>query len=245
MQNTTANTQNITPDMQRLLEGMPSATREKITVLDTTYTCECGASKFNDALIEIAGERQKMPRIGECEKCKALKENATYQRERTLDKWAFCKVEQMEAQKRGFYIHGGFGTGKTHTAKRLHVAAARQGLSAKFTTPQAILQAFNDCFSSDVCESQVLAELAFFEILIIDDIGQEQVTERGLSLLWQVINARYERRRPTVYTSNYALSELTARYAEVNRTQAESICSRIAGTCEQQEMTGEDRRLTA
>jgi DNA replication protein DnaC len=245
MQNTTASTQNITADMQRLLDSMNPATREKITVLDTTYKCECGGSKFNDALIKLAGETQKMPRISECEKCKALKENETYQREKTLDKWAFCKVEQMRAQKRGFYIHGSFGTGKTHTAKRLHVAAARQGLSAKFTTPQAILQAFNDCFSSDMRESQVLAELAHFEILIIDDIGQEQVTERGLSQLWQVINARYERKRPTVYTSNYALSELTARYAEVNRTQAESICSRIAGACEQQEMTGVDRRLTA
>lgn len=242
MTNTTVK---ITPDMQKLLAGLKPETRALVRVLPTTYTCNCGKSTFNDAEIMLAGKMQKMTRIHECNRCNVRAKDPAQVRAEQLDRWAFCKVDEMCKTKRGLYIHGGFGTGKTHTAKRLHLAAHRANVVARFTTPQGIQGAFNDCITSEIREAQVLSEFGTMQLLIIDDIGQEQVTERGLSQLWQVINRRYEMHRPCVYTSNYTLGELTARYAAVNSVQAESICSRIAGSCEQHAMEGADRRLSA
>ena len=241
----TSTTVDITPDMHKVLANMNATTRENVRILPNVYACKCGESTFNDAEMFIANTWQKMPRINECEKCKAKQATPKVRRAETLDKWAYCKASEIVTTKRGLYIHGGFGTGKTHTAKRLYTATQRVNAQAIFTTPQDIQCAFNDCISSDYREAQVLAEFASADVLFIDDIGQEQVSERGLSQLWQVINRRYEMNRPCVYTSNYTLGALTARYASVNSVQAESICSRIAGSCTQQEMTGKDRRLTA
>ena len=245
MQDTKNITSYITPDMQKMLKNLNKSTREKIVVLETTYMCKCGQSTYNDAMIKVAGEMLKMPSITECPKCKKRHESKEYKHAKAEDKKAFCLAGKICAERIGRYYHGSFGTGKTHLAKQLCKAAKKQHRTAKFTTPQSIQQSFNDCIGSETYEYQVLLELAHVDLLIIDDIGQEQVTERGLSQLWQVINARYEYARPTVYTSNYTLDELTKRYSKVNRTQAESICSRIRGNCIETPIDGEDRRKQA
>jgi DNA replication protein DnaC len=49
------------------------------------------------------------------------------------------------------------------------------------------------------------------DLLVLDDLGREKVTDWASERLYVLVNERYNRRRPTIVTTNYPLSELAER----------------------------------
>ena len=74
------------------------------------------------------------------------------------------------------------------------------------------------------------------EILILDDLGSEKITEYLRTTFYYIFNEREIWERPTIITSNLSLEELD------NHLGAR-VSSRIAGSCEVLKFTGKDRRL--
>lgn len=60
-----------------------------------------------------------------------------------------------------------------------------------------------------------LPGLVWADLLILDDLGREKSTERTAERLYVLVNRRYEARRPTVATTNYAIEDLCARGYDV------------------------------
>jgi DNA replication protein DnaC len=73
------------------------------------------------------------------------------------------------------------------------------------------------------------------DFAIFDDIGMAKPTETAIEALYMIVNRRYEEMIPTVYTTNYSLSEISSIYGD-------RIASRLSD-CRQIKLEGKDRRI--
>ena len=105
------------------------------------------------------------------------------------------------------WFSGEPGMGKTHLAKILGVLYAsvtgKVSYYCNWTHKIRQLQEAMDGGPSTTLEREKAANL-----LVLDDLGAERVTHWELTQLYDVVNARYERRLPTIFTSNCMLDQV-------------------------------------
>jgi len=118
------------------------------------------------------------------------------------------------APTHNLWLCGGPGTGKTHLASALVHSLVQRGQRAIFAETAVLLQELIDGFLS--IDSPLLKESKWSKasLLVLDDLGMERVTERGLELLTVVVNERGLFERPTVVTSNHEPHELHEHLSE-------------------------------
>lgn len=152
-------------------------------------------------------------------------------------------VESLE-QYGGLYIYGTRGSGKTWTA-----ASTLKGWlkghkgRAVFTTSVGMLLDVNSTYSSNESTSEVVDKYATCALLVLDDVGKENMTPNNAMTLWYVINERYANELPTIMTSQHKVSELAQLYSTKCDTEtATSIGSRIRETYATVDLGSFDRR---
>ena len=74
------------------------------------------------------------------------------------------------------------------------------------------------------------------DLLIIDDLGTEMVTQFTVSALYSVINDRLMAHKPVILSTNLSPEELRTRYSA-------QIASRILGTYQVLQFLGNDIRM--
>ena len=102
---------------------------------------------------------------------------------------------------------GNSGTGKTHIALGLGLAACQKGLSVGFITAAALVHELMEARD----EKRLLRfqkQLAKYSLLIIDELGFVPLSKTGAELLFEVFSQRYER-GSTLVTSNLPFDEWT------------------------------------
>ncbi len=102
---------------------------------------------------------------------------------------------------------GNSGTGKTHVALGLGLAACQKGLTVGFTTAAALVHELLEARD----ERRLLRlhrQLAGYRLLIIDELGYVPLSTTGAELLFEVFSRRYERGSVLV-TSNLPFDEWT------------------------------------
>ncbi len=63
---------------------------------------------------------------------------------------------------------------------------------------------------------------------MLDDVGKENANSWAATTMFEVVNGRYERMLPTIYTSQYSFSELERRMSRSGeRESAQAVLSRI------------------
>lgn len=103
---------------------------------------------------------------------------------------------------------GPSGTGKTHAALALGLAACQKGLSVAFTTAAALVHDLME--ARDERRLRLLQKhLASVKLLILDELGYVPFTAVGGELLFEVLSQRYER-GSTLITSNLPFDEWTS-----------------------------------
>lgn len=151
-------------------------------------------------------------------------------------------VLKMKEHRRGLYIHGSVGSGKTHL-----MYAIAKGIEEKeivkigvraYSCTDLLRQIREDFNQKDAYSKEHVFEsvLEYRGLLMIDDIGSEKLSEWVLETFYAIVNKRYEEVLPTIFTSNLEIHELAERIGD--RT-----VSRIVESCDGFEVTGEDRRL--
>ncbi|MHC8348685.1 ATP-binding protein [Pseudomonas sp. RT4P38] len=106
---------------------------------------------------------------------------------------------------RNLLLCGNVGTGKTHLATSIVQQIVRQlGAIAVITSAAEIIRVFKGSMdrSAGYSERDVIAELADFDLLVIDEVGAQAGTAYELAMLHEVFDRRYQLVRPTVVVSN-------------------------------------------
>jgi DNA replication protein DnaC len=146
--------------------------------------------------------------------------------------------------KRGFFLTGSTGVGKTTWItlfiERWAVENARRGKDSipwRFENGAGLMMDVQRAFKRDNEDAyEILDIVAEVPFLAIDDLGATKPTDFVRQAIYYIINERESWERPTFITSNFSLAELNDQFDP-------RISSRIAGMCDVIEMKGKDRRV--
>jgi len=148
---------------------------------------------------------------------------------------------KSEPQNResGQCVVGLSGTGKTHIALGLGLAACQRGLKVRFTTAAALVHDLIE--AQDERRLQRLQKLLTSQnLLIIDELGFVPLSKSGAELLFEVISQCYER-GSIIITSNLPFDEWTEVFGSERLTGA--LLDRLTHHVHILEMNGESYRL--
>jgi len=102
---------------------------------------------------------------------------------------------------------GNSGTGKTHIALALGLAACQRGHRVRLTTTAALVSEPIEA-RDDKKLLRFLKQIASYELLIVDELGFVPLSKTGAELLFEMLSQRYER-GSTMVTSNLPFQEWT------------------------------------
>jgi DNA replication protein DnaC len=125
----------------------------------------------------------------------------------SLDRGRVLALAQLDFVARAEVVHflGPPGTGKSHLATALGVAAVRAGRSVYRATLAEIVEALGRAER----EGRLAERIRFYArpaLLIVDEIGYLPITAGGANLFFQLVNARYEK-GAMILTSNRGFAE--------------------------------------
>ena len=171
---------------------------------------------------------------------------------KTLDSFDFAAIAKLNkmqvlelarcewiTRRENVLALGPSGTGKTHVAIALGLAACQQGLSVGFTTASALVSEMMEARD----ERRLLRlhkQMAGYRLLIIDELGFVPLSKTGAELLFELISQRYER-GSTLITSNLPFDEWTETFGSERLTGA--LLDRLTHHVSILEMNGESYRL--
>lgn len=138
----------------------------------------------------------------------------------------------------GLMFLGQVGTGKTHLAASIsNYIITRHIIPVKFGNITTLLGEIKNTYEGDSkkAENDIIRELSDVELLVIDDLGKEKPTEWSNSIIYRIVNNRYENYKPLIVTSNYTVEEL-------EKNVGEATTSRIIEMCQGVRMNGRDHR---
>jgi DNA replication protein DnaC len=104
------------------------------------------------------------------------------------------------------------GTGKTHLSVAIMRSLVLNGLSDVLfiSSPFLFLEIKNSFNSQDEhnTEKKIIEKYSSHPFLVVDDIGVEKVSEWANQIWYMIIDSRYSKMLPTVYTSNLTVGQI-------------------------------------
>jgi DNA replication protein DnaC len=125
----------------------------------------------------------------------------------SLDRDRIAALAQLDFVRRAEVVHflGPPGTGKSHIATALGVAAVKAGRTVYRATLAELIEALTQAER----EGRLGEKIRFYAraaLLIVDEIGYLPITRGGANLFFQLVNARYEK-GAMILTSNRGFAE--------------------------------------
>lgn len=130
-------------------------------------------------------------------------------------------------------IVGNFGSGKTHLAASISNKLMDDGTPVLFDTFSGHLNKLKAEFNGG--KSVYLDKMKKVDMLVLDDVGKEKQSEWSKSIMFDVINHRYEHLLPMVITTNL-------RNKELEEYLGGAVWSRLCEMCMGVRTVGKDYR---
>jgi DNA replication protein DnaC len=114
-------------------------------------------------------------------------------------------LERWPVVDMGLLFIGSPGTGKTHLSVGiLRALAVRKGAKVMFAEQRELLKELQATFdgAGGRTEADVLAPVLEAEVLLLDDLGAGRTTAWAQDVMHDVLAHRYNRKLPTIMTSN-------------------------------------------
>ncbi len=130
-----------------------------------------------------------------------------------------------EGETGSLVLFGGTGLGKTHLSTAVARTVLDRGYDVFYTGAVNMLsdfeyQRFGNSMTGDA--GQDTSRYFSCDLLIIDDLGTEVTNQFTTSVLYNIINTRLNRKKPTVISSNLSQTDFRNRYWD-------RITSRVLG----------------
>ncbi len=169
-------------------------------------------------------------------------ENADDSTDKKLLKKAKNYVKYFEEMKKnniGLFLYGSVGSGKTYISCAIaNEIITKYAYRPKMKNFAGIL---NDLQSGsyNFDRNKYIEDLTSPILLIIDDFGIERNTEYALENIYNVINARCEKSRPTIITTNLNYKDIQKKQENLMLAR---IYSRLIEMCQPLIVVSDDRR---
>ena len=138
--------------------------------------------------------------------------------------------EPKEDYRRSWLLWGGYGTGKTGLAVAYARTVVEVGKSIIFRSMPDLLSELRSTYNrrrdDEVSEMDLLDQYRTASLLVLDDLGAEQVKDTGWleDRLYQIIGHRHAEELQTIFTSNLAPQQLAERIGERNMWRIVEMC---------------------
>ena len=149
------------------------------------------------------------------------------------------KLIDICLKEKGLFITGTRGSGKTCFATVLGKELIRQGKEVWFKNVTDLLFEIKGTFDKEskiFNDYEMICNWARKEIIILDDLGAEKVSEYVRQSLYVLINKRYLDDMPTIITSNLSLDDIAGRLDD-------RIASRLIEMCQVIDLGDKDLRV--
>ncbi|QBQ08041.1 primosomal protein DnaI [Spiroplasma gladiatoris] len=157
---------------------------------------------------------------------------------------------------KGIYLYGEPGVGKTYMMKLIANSFANNDQKVVVVTMNRLIKVVKETFNNYINNdyNKFLDLCTNVDVLILDDIGSEPVTEWSRDeLLFGLLNTRLENNKLTFFTSNLSLDDLKKYYTstknssnnltqKIKSTRAKRIVERIKGLCDDILVVGKNQR---
>jgi DNA replication protein DnaC len=147
--------------------------------------------------------------------------------------------KELSKDNNGLIFHGNVGTGKTYLAACIanKIIEDYQIRVKMRNIPQIINDIEKGGF--DIDKNDYYRKLSSVSLLILDDFGIERNTEYVNEMVYQIINTRYESKKPTIISTNIPLGLIMEGSNDIDK---ERIYSRLREMCIPVKIAGKDIR---
>ena len=163
-------------------------------------------------------------------------ESGTSPRKRMIEICQSCQiyVKRFSPDSESLLFFGQTGLGKTFLSSCIARSLLEKGVNVVFGSFLKLTRQIEDEHFNRR-EGDTMGIIFESELLILDDVGSEFKSPFSESVLYEMINERINRRKPTIVSTNLSLSDLRSRYDE-------RIVSRLTGCFMSFKFVGNDVR---
>ncbi len=139
---------------------------------------------------------------------------------------------------------GPVGVGKTHLSVAILRGLVEKGIGGLFYEFGSLLKEIQDSYNpiSQTSEMKVLAPVYQAEVLVLEELGASKPTDWVRDTMMQIINTRYNDRRLTIFTTNYADARRNEKEETLEDRIGVRLRSRLYEMCKTVVIEGEDYR---
>lgn len=120
-----------------------------------------------------------------------------------IERYPWTAIEPQGPK--GLLLIGQAGVGKTHLAAAILTAVIAKGHRGLFCTTRDLLRRMRDSYNPTIqtTERQIIEPVLTCELLVLDDLGAERLTEWVADTMDLIIDTRYADGRTTIVTTNF------------------------------------------
>lgn len=206
--------------------------------------CDCARVHAGDKVYSTA---RIPPRYQECEFDNYVPESAGQRRAKGLAmKYAesYPVVDEFFSDK-GLLLYGGAGRGKTHLAVATLKVLIRKGVPCLFVDFHELLAEIRNSYDerSQSAELEILRPVLSVDVLLLDDLGSQRMTDWMGDTVFHIINVRYNNKKPVLVTTNLSMEPEKASSLETLQDRlGYRVVSRLYEMCVPIEFDGSDYR---
>ena len=143
-------------------------------------------------------------------------------------------IKNFSQSNENLLFYGNSGTGKTFLSHCIAKELLDNGYLVVYRTAAELIQNLKTVmFENDTTLEELIIDC---DLLVIDDLGTEQINDFSKTELFNILNKRLLRQKKLLVSTNYALKELMFIYSE-------RINSRLLGNFNLCKFIGEDIRV--
>lgn len=205
----------------------------------TTVSCGCRGGLGAAAAARVA----RIP--DRYRGCSLANFNALTESQKAAKAMARRYVESYPAVDAGLLVVGPVGVGKTHlVAAILAELVDRKGARGLFCDFTDLLERIQASYGAggDQSADEILTPYREAEVLVLDELGARRPTDFSRDVLYGLLNTRYNRKRITLVTTNFADVPEKAGGETLELRVGSAVRSRLAEMCQLVAVSGPDFR---